>query len=144
MAEQCQREMNGLTILTGCPTPTEMLLVMGSTATGNLSGYGLRPYSDIKKCILGGLVFVLDQFRIGDVGSPIADGATSLVITQDNVLQDSVFITLGGPELPRDPITDQVSYGVLYDTPTVGKFTINFLQPVQDTQLYILHYAYSS
>jgi len=144
MAEACQREINGLPILTGCPTPTEMILVMNSTAPGNLSGYGIRPYSDIKKCILAGLTFVLDQFRIGDAGSPIAAGATQLIVTQANVLQDSVFVTLGGPELPRDPIVDQLSYGVLYDTPVVGKFTINFLAPVQDTQLYILHYAYSS
>jgi hypothetical protein len=139
----CQQEMNGLPILTGCPTPTEMLLVMGSTASGNKAGYGLRPFTDLKKCILAGLTFVLNQFTIGDVGSPMAPGDSSLIITQDNVLQDSVFITLGGPELPRG-VTDQLSYGVLYDTPAVGQFTINFLAPVQNTQLYILHYAYSS
>lgn len=141
MAEDCQNEISGLPTGTGCPPDTEKLLFMNSSAPGNVGGYILRYVSDVRKCFLGNLKFVFNQFRIGDFGSPMAPGQTSLVITQANVLQDSVFITLGGPELPRDPIVDQLSYGVVYSG---TGFTINFLQAVQNTQLYILHYAYSS
>lgn len=144
MADTCQTEIANLPTGTGCPPDTEKILFMNSSAPGNVGGYILRYVSDVRKCFLNSIKFVLNQFRIGDVGAPIAAGATQLIITQANILQDSVFITLGGPELPRDPIVDQLSYGVLYDTPVVGKVTINFLAPVQNTQLYILHYAYSS
>lgn len=141
MAEQCQTEISNLPTGTGCPPDTEKILFMNSTATGNVGGYILRYVSDVRKCFLNSLKFVFSQSRVGDFGSIIAPGATSLVITQANVIQDSVFFTLGGPELPRDPIVDQASYGVVYSS---TGFTINFLLPAQNTQLYILHYAYSS
>lgn len=137
----CQREINGLPVLTGCPDDTELLLVMGASAPGNLSGYGLRPITTIRQCILASLKFVFLQFKIGQPGSPIIAGQTSFDVNQSNVLQDSVFFTLA-TELPRDPITDQLSYGVVYD-PANNKFTINLLQAAQTDQLYILHYAYS-
>lgn len=140
-ASDCQQEVNSLPLLTGCPADTETILVMNSTAAGNVGGYGRRFIKDVRICFLNSLKFVFNQFRIGDAGAPIAAGATQLIVTQANVIQDSVFLTLGGPELPRDPIVDQVSYGVVYSS---TGFTINFLQPVQNTELYILHYAYSS
>jgi hypothetical protein len=142
----CELDFSALPILTGCPADNETFLV-GNAVGGldvngmNTVGYARRLWGDLRKCAAAGVKFVFKQFRIGDIGAPILAGATSLVITQAGVLQDSVFITLGGPELPRDPIVDQDSYGVVYSG---TGFTINFLAPVQNTEVYIIHYAYSS
>jgi len=140
----CSTEINGLPILTGCPADTELLLVMNSTATGNNGGYGLRYASAIRQCFLQGLKFVFQQFKIGSGGSPMSAGDTSMTITltaPQAILQGSVFITLGGTELPQND-TSQVCYGVVYNSPT--SFTINFDQGVENGQQYIYHYAYSS
>ena len=138
----CQTEVNGLPILTGCPADTETFLVMNSSDPMAIGGYAVRLWKDIKACVLkgigSGMRFVFTQFRIGDPGSPMNDGDVQYVVNVANIITDSAFITLGSGELPRED-TSQISYGVLYDP---LKITINFDQAVANGQLYILHYAY--
>jgi hypothetical protein len=137
MAGNCTGEINGQGILVGCPADTELVLVMNSTAAGNNGGYGLRYIGDLRKCFLSNLKFTFLDFIVGD--TVMSQGQTVLVITQSNIIQDSVFITLGGPELPRGDNT-QVSYTVDYSNPL--QVTITFNQAVQDGQQYIGHFAY--
>lgn len=85
--------------------------------------------------------FVFLQFIVGQFGSPMTQGQTVLVITQPNLLQDSVFITYGSNELPRNQ-SNQISYTVQYNTPASGQMTITFNQGVNNGELYIIHYAY--
>lgn len=145
----CELDFSSLPILTGCPGDSETFLV--GNAVGGLDvngmptvGYARRMWGDMRKCAAQGLRFIFNQFKIGSGGSPMNDGDDTLIINLapgSVILQQSVFITLGGPELPQEDDT-QLSYGVVYNSAT--QFTINFLAPVSNNQLYILHYAYSS
>jgi hypothetical protein len=76
------------------------------------------------------------QFVIGTEGSLMEAGDTQLIIYEANVAVDSVWISLGGSELPR-LITGQYNYNVIYNP---SQITLNFEYPVQDGELYIVHY----
>ena len=140
----CSTEINSLPILTGCPSDTEAVMVMFSSASGNNGGYGLRYMGAVRQCWLAQLQFSFTQFKVGSAGSPISAGETALTITlpltTNTILQGSVFITLGGTELPQND-TSQICYGIVYNSAT--SFTINFDQGVENGQQYILHYTYS-
>lgn len=80
------------------------------------------------------------QFTVGDVGSPMTQGETVLVISNISPIQDSVSVVLGGVVLDRnDP--NQISYQVAYTFDTI---TITWNQGVQDGQTYLIFYAYST
>lgn len=146
----CTLDESALPILTGCPGPNELIVVGnaagGIDANGNYTiGYARRAWSNLSACAVAAIKFMFQQFTIGQPGSPIPAGAISLTLNFSSlaitgILEDSVFITLAGPELPREN-TDQLSYGVVYSGTDV---VINFLAPVANGQLYILHYAYTS
>lgn len=139
----CDIEIAGLPILTGCPGDNEYFIVTNAIGGEGLGLYGRRKWSDVKSCLLDSIQFKFLQFTIGQPGSPMNAGDISLTLDFltlgiTKILQDSLFITLGGPELPRES-TDQLSYGVVYSSTDV---VINLLAPVVDGQLYIIHYAY--
>jgi hypothetical protein len=138
----CTLDESALPILSGCPGPNELIVVGnaigGIDANGMFTvGYGRRTIGSLITCFLNNLIFVYEQFKIGASG-PINPGDVVLTINQTNVIQDSVFITFSGPELPRQDIT-QISYGISY---TASGFSITFDQAVQIGQQYTLHYAY--
>jgi|ERR1700733_2532690 len=142
----CTIDESALPILTGCPGPNELVVVGnavgGLDANGGYSiGYGRRTMGSLITCFLNNLVFVPLQFTIGNVGSPMLAGQTQLVITQANIIQDSVAFVLGGGILPRNDDT-QISYTVDYTVP--GQMTITLNQAVSNGQQYILTYAYAN
>jgi hypothetical protein len=145
----CIIDESSLPMLSGCPGANEWIVV--GNAVGGLDanglqtiGYGRRLWKDISACAVQAIKFMFQQFTVGQPGSPMNAGDdvlnlnfSSLGIT--SIIQDSIFITLAGPELPREN-TDQLSYAPLYNS---GNVVVNFLSPVQNGQLYILHYAYT-
>jgi len=75
------------------------------------------------------------QFRVGDVGSPMVAGETTLTLNYTGVINPSIEITLDGTELPYGD-TDQISYTATYNPTSVE---IVFNSPVENDQLYIIH-----
>lgn len=145
----CTLDESALPILTGCPGPNELIVVGnavgGVDPNGNYTvGYGRRYWSAIAACAVAAIKFFFQQFVVGQGGSPIAPGG--LVITLNfsslginGILQDSVFITFSGTELPRNDNT-QISYTIVYSSTQV---VITLNQAVNVGQQYILHYAYT-
>lgn len=84
-------------------------------------------------------LFEFVEFMIGEEDSLMLEGETTLILTTQNIAVDSVWISLNGSELPRKPV-DRKVYGVLYEG---SQITINFLDPVMNGDLYIIHYAYN-
>lgn len=141
MPAACSGEFSTLApTIGGCPADTELLFFCN--VAGQQGGYAFRPWGTVKACLLTGLKIGFLQFKVGAPGSPMVAGQDTLIVNQNNIIQDSVFITLGGPELPRDDTTS-ISYGVTYNpsAPTPN-FTVIFDQAVQNSQEYIVHYAY--
>jgi hypothetical protein len=141
----CTIDESSLPILTGCPGPNELVVVAnavgGLDQNGNFSvGYGRRTIGSLITCFLNNIVFVPLQFTIGQAGSPMTVGQTVLIITQPNIIQDSVNVFLNQGLLDRDDDT-QVSYSLSYGT---GNITITFNQAVSANQVYIITYAYAN
>ena len=67
-------------------------------------------------------------------------GQTILIITQANLIQDSVQVVLNGVVLDRNDNT-QVSYTIAYGA---GSVTITLNQAVSANQVYVITYAYAS
>lgn len=140
----CDLDFSALPILSGCPADTELFLT--SNAPGGLdpsggftTGYGRRYWSDLRKCAVKGVVFAADQLKVGTNGMNPGDSAYTINVA--GILSKSVFVTLGGTELPQSDGT-QISYTVDYTNPAHAVVTFN--QPAQSGQQYIVHYAYSS
>jgi hypothetical protein len=146
----CTIDESALPILTGCPGPNELIVVGnavgGLDANGGYTvGYGRRYWSAIAACSVAAIKFFFNQFIVGQGGSPISPGGSVITLNFSSlgissILQDSVFITASGPELPRNDNT-QVSYTVAYN-PTNVVITLN--EAVSDGDQFILHYAYTS
>lgn len=114
---------------------------MGNASGGQGIGlYGRRLWSDIKSCLLGSIHFVFNNFIIGQPGSPMSVGQTTLTINQTGIIQDSIFVTLVGSELPRND-NSQISYTVSFN-PTNAVITFN--QAASNGQQYIVHMAYTN
>jgi hypothetical protein len=141
LAVPCSVPISSLPVLTDCPSDSEYVLFIGATGGATSDLAALRSWSTIKQCIVNSIEYVFEQFTVGDVDSPMNAGDTVLIINQAGVIEDSVFITLGSGELPRDNAF-QISYDVKYNTPMVGQTQITFNQAVQNMQLYILHYSF--
>lgn len=142
----CTIDESALPILTGCPGPNELVVVGnavgGLDANGNYTvGYGRRTMGSLISCFLNNLIFVPLQFTIGQSGSPMIAGQTVLIITQANIVQDSIMVVLGGVVLDRND-SSQVSYIINYN-PSLNQVTITFNSPVQNTQNYIITYAHA-
>lgn len=136
MAAACSGELSTLApTIGGCPGDNELLLFCN--VAGQQGGYAFRTWKTVRQCLLGNLVFVSFQFKVGTSG-PMNPGEDTLTITQDNVIQDSVNITMDGGQLPRGDST-QISYGLTYNT---GNFVAIFDQVVSNGQTYIVSYAY--
>lgn len=146
----CTIDEASLPILTGCPADNELIVVEnaagGLDANGMLTvGYARRYWGDMRKCAVLAIQFAHLEFTIGQPGSIMNNGDTVLTITYgtgiginiSSILQDSVFITSGGPELPRNDNT-QISYTVQYNLTNV---IITFNQAVATNQQYSLHFA---
>jgi hypothetical protein len=145
----CTIDESALPILTGCPGPNEWIVV--GNAAGGLDpnggftvGYGRRLWSSLAACAVAAIKFFFQDFIVGNGGSPIAPGGTVITLTFsslgiNSILQDSVFITLGGSELPRNDST-QISYTISYN-PTNVIITLN--QAASVGQQYVLHYSYT-
>lgn len=148
----CQSDFASLPLLSGCPADTEWFLVGnaagGLDANGNFGlgtiGYARRLWGDLRKCAVATVKFMPLDFIIGQPGCPMSVGDVALTLTFSTlgitgILQDSVFITLGGTEMQREDTTE-LSYGVVYNPDNV---VINFLAPVEGGQKYFVHYAYT-
>ena len=145
----CTLDESALPILTGCPGPNELVVVGnavgGLDANGNYTvGYGRRTWSSLAACAVAAIKFFFQQFTVGQAGSPIVAGGTSITLNFSSlgingILQDSVFITFFGPELLRNDSL-QFSYTVAYNPTNV---VITFNQGVSTNDKYIIHYAYT-
>lgn len=139
MPNPCDTELSSLPILSGCPLPGEYFL-SGNAVGGQGAGlYGRRLWSDVKSCVLSGLNFVFKQFLVG-TDPLLPPGQTTIILSVANIIQGSVFITLGGPELPQADNT-QISYTVTYSP---SQTTIVFNQAANAGQQYVLHYCYTN
>lgn len=144
----CTIDESSLPILTGCPGPNELIVVAnavgGLDSNGNYTvGYGRRTFGSIAACIVAAIKFMFDDFIVGQAGDLLGIGGTTITLTFSSlgittILQDSVFITFSGPELPRSDDT-QLSYEVEYNSTNV---VITFNAPAQAAQQYTLHYSY--
>lgn len=148
----CQIDFASLPLLGGCPGDTEWFVVGnavgGVDANNNFGsgtiGYARRMWQDMRRCAIQTIKFMPLNFIIGQAGSPMSAGDVALTLTFStlnimSILEDSVFITLGGSELPREDTT-QLSYGIVFNPLNV---IINFLEPVETGQQYFVHYAYT-
>lgn len=136
----CDIEASSLPILSGCPTNNEYFLVGGAAGGQGVGQYGRRLWSDIRMCALAGLNFVFKQFTVGQSGSLISAGQTTIVISTTGIIAQSFLITSAGPELPQDDVS-QISYDL---TISPSNAVIIFNTPVQDGMQFILHYAHIS
>jgi hypothetical protein len=146
----CTIDESALPILPGCPGAGELIVVGnavgGLDANGNYTtGYGRRPWSAIAACAVAAIKFFFNDFVIGQGGSPMNPGDTVLTLTFSSleitsIINDSVNISLDGSVLPRNDNT-QISYTISYNSTNV---IITFNQAVQNTQQYILSYAYTN
>ena len=147
----CTIDESSLPILTGCPADNELIVV--ANAAGGLDangmytvGYARRYWGDMRKCAVSAIQFKHLEFTIGNPGSPMSNGDTELTITYGtglglnitSILQDSIFITASGPEMPRDD-DNQFSYDVQYNLTNV---IITFNQGVATGQEFTLHFAF--
>jgi|ERR1700743_3710638 len=135
----CDTELSSLPLLSGCPTDNEYFLVGGALGGEGVGQYGRRLWSDVKSCALSGLNFVFNQFLVGTSG-PLAPGQTTIILSVNNVIPESLHIVLGGIELPQNDNT-QISYQVAYSP---SQTTIVFNQIAQVGQQYILSYAFTN
>jgi hypothetical protein len=107
---------------------------------GVTGGYAARPWSLVRACLLNqGLTFVPFQFTIGQSGSPMTAGESQFIITQTNILEDSINVILDGVVLDRND-DSQVSYTLSYSS---GSVTITLNEACQTGQTYITTYAYA-
>lgn len=136
----CDTELSNLPLLSGCPGNGEYFLVGNAAGGQGIGQYGRRLWSDIKSCILTSIKFGFSQSIIGQPGSLLPVGGTVLTISQANVIQDSVFVTLDGNELDRADNT-QVSYTIAYNS---NNIVITLNQGASNNQTYICHYAYTT
>lgn len=84
------------------------------------------------------LVEIRLQFVIGESGSLMNAGDTTLVLNYENILSGSLLIFLDGTgELPTNR-TDRISYSIFYGTTSSA---ITFNQPVATGQLYIIRFV---
>lgn len=96
--------------------------------------------------VVSGYVPAFMQIKVGvtqdQQGNVImSDTDTGLVITVQNPQTDSVWITVGGIELPRGE-TDIASYGTpVYTTSTI---TINFNTTFNNNDIIVIHYGFAS
>lgn len=134
----CDTELSSFPLLSGCPSDAEYFLVGNAVGGRGVGLYGRRLWSDIRQCALSGLKFVFEQFTVGVGTPPINAGQTTIIINTPNIIPGSVFITNAGPELPQNDNT-QMSYTV---TISPSNAIIVFVQAVQNSQQYVLHYAY--
>ena len=132
----CGKEYTSLPTLSGCPDDVEKFLVSGAIFGEGNGKYGLRTWGDIKNCVSGGATWYKLIFKVGDVGSPMVSGDTSLIITISNPIEDSELVVLDNNTLTPDQ-DDRRSYTALYSS---TKITINFNQGVSDGELYYIKY----
>lgn len=76
------------------------------------------------------------QFVIGESGSLMNAGDTTLVLNYANVISGTLLVFLDGVELPTNR-SDRISYSVYY---TIANVTITFNQPVQNNQLFVIRF----
>lgn len=137
----CDTEIASLPILSGCPGANEYFIVTNAVGGAGAGLYGRRSWQQIMTCLLDLIQQVFMQFTIGQPGAPVfTGGGTILTINQTGIISDSVWITLGGVELDRNDNT-QISYQVIYNA---NDIVITLNQSVQNSQLYIIHYAFIS
>lgn len=103
-------------------------LIVGSGGTGVI----INPSNNVISTIFSRNI----EFRIGDVGAPMVEGETSIVLSYPFVLNASAVVTLDGVDLPI-AASDRISF-----TPTYGllTLTITFNQAVANNQLYSIRF----
>lgn len=145
----CVLDESSLPILTGCPGPSELIVVEGAVggidSNGNLTiGYARRAWRDLAACAVQAIKSFFLDFVIGQGGSPMNNGDTVLTLTFSSlgitaIINDSITVSLDGSVLPRNDNT-QISYTVSYNSTNV---IITFNQAVSTNQQYIVTYAYT-
>lgn len=146
MGTPCGVEIANIPEIGGCPANGEYFFMIGVAGGAYDQGYALRSVANVRKCFLSSIKFVALQIVVGvtlDGGGNVImdDTDTQLVISQPNILQDSVWITNAGPEMPKDGTGVSVAY--FGDVITANDVTINFIQTFGTGTTVIVHYAYS-
>lgn len=90
MAAGCAIEIADLPVLQGCPSSTELVLVMNATGGSGAGLYALRKWGDIRTCVLGTPVLpyigVVGRGQVSPTKDPVAG---------QSILQDNSLINLG-------------------------------------------------
>lgn len=133
----CTNELSNLApIITSCPGSNE--LVLFCNVNGQPGGYAFRSWSTLLGCLSASIEFTTSQFEVGDIGAPMDVDQTVLVINQANLIPGSIFITVGGTELPQNDGL-QFSFIPTYNSNGVS---LLFNEGVQAGMLFIIHYAF--
>ncbi len=140
----CGTELIDVVTLDTCPSNGEFLLFMNATGGDGVGKYAKRTWQKVKSCLLNSIVFTFFQVQVNvteqDSEIILPDGEDEFIIELDGTpLQDSLWISLDGPEMDRYPLVDRTTYSVVY---AANSITITFLQATINEQVYVFHYAY--
>lgn len=114
------QELSGLPVLLGCPSDTELLLVVGAIGGQGAGGYALRSWANIKKCITSSVspfIGVVDRGNPNDPvsGTPIFQNDLLIGLGSSNngniqmVIDEILMSTFGqNKSFDFDPITGTV------------------------------------
>jgi len=124
----CSVEINQLPVLTGCPSPSEMILVSGAVGGAGAGMYALRSISNILSCIssitfpeLNTIVGVDGVLNSGDVTYVIGQEVDNPV---QNIIPQSVKVIIEGTPIYPVAVTNQIYITIVYGTNNT--VTINF------------------
>jgi hypothetical protein len=110
------------------PFVGQALQIIGSGGSGTI----VNPATGVISTIIAQTI----EFVVGDVGAPILNGQTSMVLNYTSVLSSSVYISLDGVDLPVG-VSDRISFNVIYIS---NNITITFNQAVITGQLYSVRF----
>lgn len=103
-------------------------LIIGAGGTGTI----INPSNNVISTIISRNV----EFRVGEVGAPMIEGESSIVLVYPFVLNASAVVTLDGTDLAI-AASDRISFIPTYGLATL---TITFNQAVQNNQLYSIRF----
>lgn len=140
--ERCEVEVGTLPVIEGCPADSELFFLHNVAGGAGEEGYAWRSYVDLKNCLRDPYIPKFHQFLT------TGEELQVVLVPPDDykVEDDSVFITLEGTELAREPIDPallKITYTVTYNTSN-GQAIIDFFNaasPLPGNQICIIHYG---
>jgi hypothetical protein len=106
------------------PFVGQALQIIGSGGSGTI----INPATGVISTILSKNI----EFKVGDPGSPMNNGDTSLTLNYSFILNSSIIISVDGVDMPIG-VTDRISFTPFYSSLSSS---ISFNNPVSTGQLY--------